>query len=202
MSTISSICVYCGAGSGKDPAHLAAATALGHILADQKIRLIYGGGTIGMMGAISTAVQERNGKVTGIIPRFLLDMEASHADLERLDELILTEDMHERKRTMFEKADAFIALPGGIGTLEELVEQLTWAQLGRHKKPVLLANINNFWQPLIDLISHMQAESYIRKGFEVNFLNTDRVDQIVPLLQQAALEATEADGPLESIGRL
>lgn len=202
MSSISSICVYCGAGSGTDPAHLAAATALGHSLADQNIRLIYGGGTIGMMGAISAAVQERNGKVTGIIPRFLLDMEATHEELERLDELILTEDMHERKRTMFDKADAFIALPGGIGTLEELVEQLTWAQLGRHKKPVLLANINSFWQPLIELIDHMQAESYIRKGFEVNFLNTDQVDQIIPLLQEAVLQATDADEAAPSIQRL
>lgn len=202
MGTISSICVYCGAGSGTDPAHLAAATALGHILADEKIRLIYGGGTIGMMGAISSAAQERGGKVTGIIPRFLLDMEASQAELESLDELILTEDMHERKRTMFDRADAFIALPGGIGTLEELVEQLTWAQLGRHRKPVLLANINNFWQPLIELISHMKEEAYIRKGFEVDFLNTDAVDQVVPLLRQAAHDVVDSDEPLESLGRL
>lgn len=202
MSTISSICVYCGAGSGTDPAHIASATALGHILAKEKIRLIYGGGTIGMMGAVSKAVMEQGGQVTGIIPRFLLDMEASHAELEQLDELILTEDMHERKRTMFDRADAFIALPGGIGTLEELVEQLTWAQLGRHRKPVLLANINNFWQPLIELIAHMKDEAYIRKGFEVDFLNTDEVDQFVPLLRQAALEAVETDGALESIGRL
>lgn len=202
MGTISSICVYCGAGSGTDPAHLAAATALGHILADEKIRLIYGGGTIGMMGAISSAAQERGGKVTGIIPRFLLDMEASQAELESLDELILTEDMHERKRTMFDRADAFIALPGGIGTLEELVEQLTWAQLGRHRKPVLLANINNFWQPLIELISHMKEEAYIRKGFEVDFLNTDAVDRVVPLLRQAAHDVVDSDEPLESLGRL
>lgn len=202
MGTISSICVYCGAGSGTDPAHMAAATALGRILAEEKIRLIYGGGTIGMMGAVSKAVLEHGGQVTGIIPRFLLDMEASHEELEQLDELILTEDMHERKRTMFDKADAFIALPGGIGTLEELVEQLTWAQLGRHKKPVLLANINNFWQPLIELIAHMQDEAYIREGFEVDFLNSDDVDQIVPLLRQAARETVVADSALESIGRL
>lgn len=202
MGTISSICVYCGAGSGTDPAHMAAATALGRILAEEKIRLIYGGGTIGMMGAVSKAVLEHGGQVTGIIPRFLLDMEASHEELEQLDELILTEDMHERKRTMFDKADAFIALPGGIGTLEELVEQLTWAQLGRHKKPVLLANISNFWQPLIELIAHMQDEAYIREGFEVDFLNSDDVDQIVPLLRKAALEAVVTDDTLESVGRL
>nr|WP_306266303.1 TIGR00730 family Rossman fold protein [Pararhizobium sp. IMCC3301] len=202
MGKISSLCVYCGAGSGKDPAHMAAASALGRILAEQKIRLIYGGGTIGMMGAVSSAVIENGGQVTGIIPRFLLDMEASHAELERLDELILTEDMHERKRTMFDRSDGFIALPGGIGTLEELVEQLTWAQLGQHQKPVLLANINKFWQPLIDLISHMQDEAYIRKGFEVSFLNTDQVDEIMPLLRNAVREETGSDAPVGRVARL
>ncbi len=202
MTKISSICVYCGAGSGTDPAHMKAATELGELLAAQNIRLVYGGGTIGMMGAVSAAVTANGGKVTGIIPRFLMNMESSREELEALDELILTEDMHERKRTMFDRADAFIALPGGIGTLEELVEQLTWAQLGRHRKPVLLANINHFWQPLIELIDHMQAESYIRKGFEVNFLNTDNVDQIVPMLREAVLQATDADASAPSIHRL
>lgn len=202
MGTISSICVYCGAGSGTDPAHIAAATALGHILAEEKIRLIYGGGTIGMMGAVSKAVLDQGGQVTGIIPRFLMDMEASHEELERLDELILTEDMHERKRTMFDRADAFIALPGGIGTLEELVEQLTWAQLGRHRKPVLLANINRFWQPLIELIDHMQDEAYIRKGFEVDFLNTSKVDQILPLLRKSASNMEKDDEAHENVARL
>lgn len=202
MGIISSLCVYCGAGSGKDPAHMAAASALGRILAEQNIRLIYGGGTIGMMGAVSSAVIENGGQVTGIIPRFLLDMEASHTELERLDELILTDDMHERKRTMFERSDGFIALPGGIGTLEELVEQLTWAQLGQHKKPVLLANINQFWQPLIELISHMQDEAYIRKGFEVSFLDTDRVDEMIPLLREAVQKDAGSQTQFERVARL
>lgn len=202
MGIISSLCVYCGAGSGKDPAHMAAASALGRILAEQNIRLIYGGGTIGMMGAVSSAVIENGGQVTGIIPRFLLDMEASHTELERLDELILTDDMHERKRTMFERSDGFIALPGGIGTLEELVEQLTWAQLGQHKKPVLLANINQFWQPLIELISHMQDEAYIRKGFEVSFLDTDRVDEMIPLLREAVQKDAGSQAQFERVARL
>tara|TARA_R110000868_G_scaffold80390_8_gene228425 strand:+ start:120 stop:728 length:609 start_codon:yes stop_codon:yes gene_type:complete len=202
MGKISALCVYCGAGSGNDPAHMDAASALGRILAEENIRLIYGGGTIGMMGAISSAVIDNGGQVTGIIPRFLLDMEASHVELERLDELILTEDMHERKRTMFDRSDGFIALPGGIGTLEELVEQLTWAQLGQHKKPVLLANINRFWQPLIDLISHMQDEAYIRKGFEVSFLNTDQVDKIIPLLRDAVRTESDSQEPVGRVARL
>ncbi|MEP0519166.1 MAG: TIGR00730 family Rossman fold protein [Hyphomicrobiales bacterium] len=202
MATISSICVYCGAGSGTDPAHLKAATELGTLLAKQDIRLIYGGGTMGMMGAVSDAVVDNGGKVTGVIPKFLLDMEGSSEDLKRLDEVILTEDMHARKRTMFERADAFIALPGGVGTLEELVEQLTWVQLGRHKKPVLLANINNFWQPLIELISHMKDEAYIRKGFEVNFLNSDTVKDMIPMLQQAADEANITVDPIAEVSKL
>lgn len=202
MATISSICVYCGAGSGTDPDHIKAAKALGKLLAQQNIRLIYGGGTMGMMGAVSDAVVKNGGKVTGIIPKFLLDMEGSSEDLKRLDEVILTEDMHERKRTMFERADAFIALPGGVGTLEELVEQLTWVQLGRHKKPVLLANINNFWQPLIELIAHMKDEAYIREGFEVDFLNTQTVDEMIPMLQTAANNAHDTGEAVAEVSKL
>lgn len=157
---------------------------------------------MGMMGAVSDAVVKNGGKVTGIIPKFLLDMEGSSEDLKRLDEVILTEDMHERKRTMFERADAFIALPGGVGTLEELVEQLTWVQLGRHKKPVLLANINNFWQPLIELIAHMKDEAYIREGFEVDFLNTQTVDEMIPMLQTAANDAHETGEAVAEVSKL
>ncbi|MFK8036467.1 MAG: TIGR00730 family Rossman fold protein [Hyphomicrobiales bacterium] len=202
MATISSICVYCGAGSGTDPDHINAATALGSLIAEQGIRLIYGGGTMGMMGAVSDAVVDNGGKVTGIIPKFLLDMEGSSEELKRLDEVILTEDMHARKRTMFERADAFIALPGGVGTLEELVEQLTWVQLGRHKKPVLLANINSFWQPLIELISHMKDEAYIRKGFEVEFLNSANVEEMIPMLQKAANQARETAQGVAEVSKL
>ncbi|PCJ85839.1 MAG: TIGR00730 family Rossman fold protein [Hyphomicrobiales bacterium] len=202
MNKISSICVYCGAGSGTDPDHMQAASELGALLADENIRLIYGGGTIGMMGAVSAAVSANGGKVTGIIPRFLMDMESSSDELEKLDELILTEDMHERKRTMFDRADAFIALPGGIGTLEELVEQLTWAQLGRHKKPVLLANINAFWQPLIELLDHMQDQGYIRAGFDVEFLNTDKVSDMIPMLREAARLTRAEDRELDKTAKL
>ena len=118
--------------------------ALGRSIAQSGLRLIYGGGTKGIMGAVSDGALRAGGKVTGIIPRFLLNKEATEAALGRLDELIVTENMHERKHTMFEKSDAFVALPGGIGTVEEIVEVMTWAQLGRHRKPIVFANVKRF----------------------------------------------------------
>lgn len=138
MSKITKICVYCGSGPGNDPAFVEAAAALGKLMAKAGIGLVYGGGGDGMMGAIAHAVLDNGGDVTGIIPEFLTRRE--HA-LRGAQKLIVTKDMHERKRNMFELADAFVAMPGGVGTLEELVEQLTWAQLGRHRKPILIANI-------------------------------------------------------------
>ncbi len=152
MSPIRSICVYCGSAPGKDPAFVAAAQAFGRIMAREGIRLVYGGGTIGLMGALASAVLDNGGEVTGVIPEFLTTRERM---ITRAQELLVTRDMHERKRKMFERADAFVALPGGIGTLEETIEQMTWAQLGRHKKPILLANINRFWDPLCALLNHM-----------------------------------------------
>ena len=189
MATLKTICVYCGSGTGQDPAHVEAALTLGRAMAAAGIRLVYGGGSVGLMGAVAKAVLDAGGEVTGIIPQFL---EARERMLEDVTELIVTEDMHERKMLMFERAEAFVALPGGVGTLEELVEQLTWAQLGRHDKPILLANISNFWQPLIDLIEHMRAQSYIRPEFEVKFLVAQEAGEIVPMLQEAAAKRPRA----------
>ncbi|OYX80730.1 MAG: Rossman fold protein, TIGR00730 family [Bradyrhizobium sp. 35-63-5] len=180
---ITKICVYCGSGPGTDPAFVAAATALGTAMAQSGIGLVYGGGGEGMMGAVARAVLEHGGAVTGIIPEFLTRRE--HA-LSGAQEMIVTTDMHERKRLMFEMADAFVAMPGGVGTLEELVEQLTWAQLGRHKKPILIANIKNFWQPLRALLDHMTALNFIRPGMDFELLSADRVEDIIPILQKAA----------------
>jgi uncharacterized protein (TIGR00730 family) len=145
MSKINSVCVYCGSGPGTNPAFAVAAHKFGRILAQNKLRLVYGGGSIGLMGALSSGVLDHGGQVTAVIPDFLVTRE--HMS-ERAQERIITRDMHERKRLMFENADAFVALPGGVGTLEELVEQLTWAQLGRHKKPILICDIDGFWEPL------------------------------------------------------
>ena len=161
MSKINAVCVYCGSSTGSDPAFAQAAKALGKALAQNGVRLVYGGGSVGMMGTLARAVLENGGQVTGIIPEFLTGKERPKP---LTDDMIVTRDMHERKRKMFEHADAFVALPGGIGTLEELVEQLTWAQIGQHKKPVLLANINGFWEPFRDAgRSHGQARLHLQR---------------------------------------
>jgi predicted Rossmann-fold nucleotide-binding protein len=174
MSKIKTICVYCGSGPGTNPRFIEAAIALGRAIAENGIRLVYGGGSVGMMG--------------GIIPEFLRRSENA---LTRVQEMIVTPDMHERKRLMFERSDAFVALPGGIGTLEELVEQLTWKQLGRHEKPVLLANIDHFWEPLLSLLSHMHATQFIRSGMSVEILKAERVEDILPRLRSAIARVPE-----------
>jgi uncharacterized protein (TIGR00730 family) len=188
MSKIKTICVYCGSGPGSNGRFIEAAIAFGKILADDRIRLVYGGGSIGLMGALATSVLDHGGSVTGIIPDFLTSRENA---LTRVQELIVTPDMHERKRLMFERSDAFVALPGGVGTLEELVEQLTWKQLGRHTKPVLLANIDGFWEPLLGLLAHMRATQFIRPTLAVDVLKAERVEDILPRLRAAAARAPE-----------
>src|ERR1700734_4567357 len=188
MSTIKTVCVYCGSGPGTNPRFMESAKALGKALAEGGIRLVYGGGSVGMMGAVATSVLDHGGLVTGIIPGFLTAKENA---LKRVQEMIVTPDMHERKRLMFEHSDAFIALPGGIGTLEELVEQLTWQQLGRHSKPVLLANIEGLWDPLLALLAHMRATEFIRAGLAVNILKAERVEDILPRLSAAAARAPD-----------
>ena len=188
MNKIKTVCVYCGSGPGTNPRFVEAAKALGKALAEGGIRLVYGGGSIGLMGAVATSVLDHGGTVTGIIPDFLTIRENA---LKRVQELIVTPDMHERKRLMFEHSDAFVALPGGIGTLEELVEQLTWQQLGRHSKPVLIANIEGFWEPLLALLAHMRATHFIRASLAVDILKAERVEDILPRLQAAAARAPE-----------
>ena len=188
MIEIKTVCVYCGSGPGTNPRFTEAASALGKALAESGIRLVFGGGSVGMMGAVASAVLDNGGSVTGIIPDFLTTREHT---LSRVQETIITPDMHERKRLMFERSDAFVALPGGIGTLEELVEQLTWKQLGRHSKPVLLANIDGFWEPLLALLAHMRATQFIRTGQSVDILKAERVEDILPRLRSAAALAAE-----------
>jgi uncharacterized protein (TIGR00730 family) len=188
MNQIKTVCVYCGSGPGTNPRFVEAAIALGKEFAENGIRLVYGGGSIGLMGAVATSMLENGGTVTGIIPDFLTVRENA---LARVQEMIVTPDMHERKRLMFERSDAFVALPGGIGTLEELVEQLTWQQLGRHSKPILLANIDGFWEPLLALLAHMRATAFIRPSLAVDILKAERVEDILPRLRAAAARAPE-----------
>ena len=195
MSGINSICVYCGSGPGTRPAFGEAARRFGQILAEKGIRLVYGGGSGGLMGALAESVLDHGGYVTGIIPDFLTERE--HL-LMRAQERIVTRDLHERKRIMFERADAFVALPGGVGTLEELVEQLTWAQLGRHKKPILIANIEHFWDPLLALLAHMEELQFIRAGLEVNLLTAERVEDILPKLITAARKISEPEKEMKA----
>jgi uncharacterized protein (TIGR00730 family) len=199
MSSIRAVCVYCGSSAGADPAFTAAAGALGKILADDGVRLVYGGGSIGMMGALAGSVLTHGGNVTGIIPEFLVNKEHMLAGAQ---EIIVTRDMHERKRVMFEKADAFVALPGGIGTLEELVEQLTWAQLGRHRKPILLANVAGFWNPLCELLDHMNALAFLHAASRLNYVIVDKVEDILPALRDAARSVAPATGDAAVLGRL
>jgi hypothetical protein len=176
------ICVYCGSGLGLNPAYADAARQLGHALAQSGIGLVYGGGSLGLMGEVARATLEGGGRVIGIIPAFLTEKEKMMRDV---DELIVTEDMHERKRLMFERSDAFVALPGGIGTLEELVEQLTWVQLGRHAKPVVVANIEGFWDPFLSLLRHMKTDTFIRPGLDLTFTVVDDAGKIVPAVRAA-----------------
>ena len=195
-SKIRTICVYCGSGPGTDPAFVEAARAFGTALADSGIHLVFGGGAVGIMGTIAKAVLDRGGTVTGIIPEFLVARE--HA-LRGADNLIVTRDMHERKRKMFEMADAFVALPGGIGTLEEVVEQITWVQLGRHRKPILLANIKGFWNPLCALIDHMKRLEFIRGDLDFDLLVADKVADILPMLRKAAAAVPEEEKEMPAV---
>ena len=182
MSEKRGICVYCGSGLGANPAFGEAADALGAAIAGMGARLVFGGGARGLMGRVARATMAAGGEVVGIIPQFLIEKEGATPEWS---ELIVVGDMHERKRLMFERADAFVALPGGVGTLEELVEQLTWAQLRRHDKPVLLADVAQFWRPLLALMAHMRMEEFLREGFDAHYLVAEKIADIPEMLTKA-----------------
>lgn len=196
MTPIRAVCVYCGSSPGRSDIYRNAGEALGRSLAESGIRLVYGGGTRGIMGAVADGAIAAGGKVTGIIPRFLITKEATEQALQRLDELHVTENMHERKHMMFEKSDAFVALPGGIGTVEEIVEIMTWAQLGHHAKPMVFANVDGFWNPMLALIRHMREEGFVHTGHRVQPLVVDRPETVVPAILAAS---AGSDGPSEGV---
>ena len=185
---IRNICVYCGSNPGNNPAYADAARTLAKTMVAADIGLVYGGGGLGLMGELARAVLEQGGRVSGIIPGFLSQKERMLRDA---DELIVVEDMHQRKKLMFDKSDAFVALPGGVGTLEELVEQLTWAQLGRHAKPVALVNVGGFWDPFLELLRHMRREGFIRGDMDVGYLTLDRAEDVVPAILAAGAPPRE-----------
>lgn len=160
MRTIGTLCVFCGSSEGTDPAYVASAKAFGEEMAARKVNLVYGGGGKGLMGTLATTVKSGSRTVTGVIPHKIYEMVKHIEHVE--DELIIVRDMHERKAAMYERSDAFVALPGGIGTLEEVMEALTWLQLGYHDKPVGLLNVNGFYTHLVAFLSHMVDQGFLR----------------------------------------
>jgi uncharacterized protein (TIGR00730 family) len=176
------VCVFCGASSGRSPSYAAAARAFGAAVAARGLGLVYGGGRVGLMGALADGALAAGGEVIGVIPRELVERELAHSGLS---ELHVVDSLHERKALMAELADAFAALPGGFGTLDELVEQLTWSQLGLHTKPIGLLDVAEYWLPLIALARHATAEGFVR---EVDLA--------------AIAVATDADGLLDRLERL
>ncbi len=184
MIRLSSLCVYCGAATGDDPAHRAVAEAFGHALGARGVRLVYGGGRVGLMGVLADAAIAAGGSVTGIIPRHLYRREAAHG---AVDELIVVDSMHARKSRMFALADAFVALPGGLGTLDETIEVITWRQLGLHDKPIVILDANGYWKPLIALVEHAIAAGFARAEARRLFAVVSRVEDVF-----AAIAAAES----------
>ena len=175
-----SVCVFCGSRMGDDPAFEQAATGLGEALARADMRLIYGAGDAGLMGAVANGAQKSGGQTFGVIPVHLLEKEVGKRDLSAF---VVTENMHERKKVMFMNADAIVTLPGGAGSLDELFEVLTWRQLGLHEKPVYLLDVNNYWQPLLDLIDHMIDRGFAGESFRESLLVVEGVESLMPLLK-------------------
>jgi len=192
MTTPRSVCVFCGSSDRAARSHRVAATKLGRILAAADIELVFGGGRVGLMGVIADAVLTAGGRAVGVIPDHLVKAEVGHG---RVTELIVTRTMHERKQTMFARADAFIVLPGGPGTLDETFEILTWRQLQLHDKPVVICDLGGYWQPLVALIEHMIRRRYVRADFRSFYSVVDRVDRILPslALAPASRRPTRAD---------
>ncbi|MBV8684456.1 MAG: TIGR00730 family Rossman fold protein [Caulobacteraceae bacterium] len=178
-SGIGSICVFCGSSDAADPAWLSAAAQLGRLLAQANIRLVYGGGGVGLMGACARAALSGGGKVLGVIPEFLLDREGAVPGVET----IVVQSMHQRKIRMFEEADAFAVLPGAIGTLEEAIELISWRRLGLHDKPIAFWNPDGFWEPLIALFDSFVERRLVPPGFRDCWMTVGEVDHLLPALQ-------------------
>jgi uncharacterized protein (TIGR00730 family) len=175
------VCVFCGASSGRRAAYLDAARAFGATCARRRIGVVFGGGRVGMMGAVADAALAAGGEAIGIIPRDLVDRELAH---DGLTEQHVVGSLHERKALMAELSDAFVALPGGFGTLDELAEQLTWSQLGLHAKPVGLLDVEGFWRPLIALARHMTEEGYVRESDLRSVVVADGPDALLDALDR------------------
>ncbi|MCW0183452.1 MAG: TIGR00730 family Rossman fold protein [Zavarzinia sp.] len=193
MPVINSLCVFCGASTPPDHRYLEAADTLGKILAAEGVELVYGGGALGLMGTIARAVRDNGGRVTGIIPHFLTKLEAK---LEGISETIEVETMHQRKRLMFERSDAFVVLPGGMGTLDETVEMITWAQLQLHKKPIMLVDVLGYWQPFMGLVEHVIGTGFARPNTRDFLTLVPSVEAVLPTLSRLAIETGPATMPV------
>ncbi len=179
MAEIRTLCVYCGSSQRGKESHREAAVRFGAIMANSGIRLVFGGGRVGLMGLIADSVLASGGEVVGIIPRFLDQVEVGHNEVT---ELIVTENMHDRKAKMAQLSDGFVILPGGLGTLDETFEILTWKQLGLHDKPVVIVDLDGYWKPLVDMIDHMVAENYARPENRDLFRVVASVEDVLPAL--------------------
>jgi uncharacterized protein (TIGR00730 family) len=183
-----SIAVFCGSKEGFNEAFREAAYQLGAILAERNITIIYGGGRIGLMGAVAEGALQNGGKVIGVIPHFLQTKEIAH---EGLTELVLTETMHERKVKMHELSDGVITLPGGWGTMDEMFEMLTWGQLGLHKKPIALLNVNGFFDSLKVLMNNMVQEGFLNECTNEILLSSESIDELLDMMQQYVAPPSE-----------
>jgi uncharacterized protein (TIGR00730 family) len=189
---VASVCVFCGSSNGADPGFVEAAAAFGARLARDGVRLVYGGGGVGLMGACARAVQTGGGRVLGVMPEFLRQRELLFDEVET----IVVSSMHERKSIMFEEADAFAVLPGGIGTLEEVIELMSWRRLELHRKPIVFYSPQGFWEPLFDLLRHTVAMKLTPAAFLDTWASVDSVEDILPAMRALASEGGPAVGDL------
>lgn len=185
---LDSVCVYCGSSDAADPALLQDARGVGELIADAGLRLVYGGGGVGLMGACAQAAHDAGGRVLGVIPDFLRGRERPLQNVET----VVVDNMHERKMMMFDESDAFVVLPGGIGTLEEVIELLSWRRLSLHEKPILFYNPDGYWQPLFQLFEHMIAQHLLHPDARSDWRSVERIEDVVPALKAMATPADEA----------
>ena len=190
MTKLTSLCVYCGSSSNVEKSHVQAAAELGRLTAGRGIEIVFGGGRVGLMGVLADAALAAGGRVTGIIPEHLQAMEVGHNGVSRLE---VVESMHSRKMRMCELSDAFCVLPGGLGTLDETFEIITWKQLGLHDKPVVVVNHDGFWDPLIELIEHQRRAGYVRERHAHLFTVVERVDQVFAAVAAAPVPEIVGD---------
>jgi uncharacterized protein (TIGR00730 family) len=181
MEPISSLCVYCGSAAGIEPSYRAAAERLGRLMAENRIRLVFGGGRVGLMGILADSVIAAGGSAVGVIPEFLESREVGH---QGVDELHIVDSMHSRKNLMFELSDAFAVLPGGFGTLDETFEIITWRQLKLHDKPIVLIDVDGYWRPLLRLVDHVIAQGFARPEYRALFTVVPDVEDVIAAIRK------------------